>query len=43
MSDNGASVFHNSIANGIDNIKSKLEEDKDYQTIIRDIERAVFV
>ena len=43
MADNGASVFHNSIANGIDNIKSKLEEDKDYQTIIRDIERAVFV
>ena len=43
MLDNGASVLHNSIINGINNVKVKLEEDKDYQTIIRDIEKAVFI
>ncbi len=43
MLDNGASILHNSIVNGINNVKVKLEEDKDYQTIIRDIEKAVFI
>lgn len=43
MLDNGASILHNSIINGIKNVKVKIEEDKDYQTIIRDIEKAVFI
>lgn len=43
MLDNGTSVHHNSIVNGINNVKVKLEEDKDYQTIIRELEKAVFI
>ena len=43
MLDNGASILHNSIINGIKNVKVKIEEDKDYQTIIKDIEKAVFI
>jgi chromosomal replication initiation ATPase DnaA len=43
MLDNGASVLHNSIVNGINNVKVKLVEDKDYQTIIRELEKAVFI
>jgi chromosomal replication initiation ATPase DnaA len=43
MLDNGTSVHHNSIVNGINNVKVKLEEDKDYQSIIRDLEKAVFI
>lgn len=43
MLDNGASILHNSIINGIKNVNLKIEEDKDYQSIIKDIERAVFI
>lgn len=40
---NGTSVLHNSIVNGIKNVKIKLEEDRDYQTIIKELEKAVFI
>jgi chromosomal replication initiation ATPase DnaA len=40
---NGTSVLHNSIINGINNVKVKLEEDRDYQTIIRELEKSVFI
>ena len=40
---NGTSVHHNSIFNGINNVKAKLEDDRDYQTIIRELEKAVFI
>lgn len=43
MLDNGASIFHNSVVRGIKNVTLKLEEDRDYQTIIKDIEKAVFI
>jgi chromosomal replication initiation ATPase DnaA len=43
MLDNGASILHNSIINGVNNVKAKLEEDKDYQTIIKELEKAVFI
>lgn len=43
MLDNGASVQHNSIINGIKNVKAKLEEDRDYKTIIKELEVAVFI
>jgi chromosomal replication initiation ATPase DnaA len=43
MNDNGCSILHNSIVNGIKNVSVKVEEDRDYQTIIRDIEKAVFI
>jgi chromosomal replication initiation ATPase DnaA len=43
MVNNGTSVHHNSIVNGIKNVKIKLEEDRDYQTIIRELEKSVFI
>lgn len=43
MLSNGTSVYHNSIINGINNVKIKLEEDRDYQTIIKELEKAVFI
>jgi len=43
MLENGASVHHNSIANGIKNIIIKLEEDKDYKTIIKELEKSIFI
>lgn len=43
MSDNGCSILHNSIVNGVNNVKVKIVEDKDYQTIIKDIDKAVFI
>ena len=43
MSDNGVSIFNNSIANGIKKVQIKIEQDKDYQTIIKEIEKSVFI
>ena len=43
MENNGVSIFNNSIANGVKNVEIKLEEDRDYKTIINDIEKAVFI
>lgn len=43
MLDNGTSVYHSSIVNGINNVKIKLEEDGDYHTIIKKLEKAVFI
>jgi len=43
MVGNGTSVHHNSIVNGINNVKIKLEEDRDYQTIIKELEKSVFI
>ena len=43
MACNGVSLFNNSIANGVKNVEIKLEEDRDYKTIINDIEKAVFI
>lgn len=43
MVKNGTSVLHNSIINGIKNVQFKIEEDKDYKTIIKELEKAVFI
>ena len=43
MIKNGTSVLHNSIINGIKNVQFKIEEDKDYKTIIKELEKAVFI
>tara|TARA_R110000868_G_C10912442_1_gene765068 strand:+ start:527 stop:829 length:303 start_codon:yes stop_codon:yes gene_type:complete len=43
MLDNEASVHHNSITNGIKNVIVKLEEDKDYRTIIKELEKSIFI
>tara|TARA_R110000868_G_scaffold800_3_gene5892 strand:+ start:4612 stop:4914 length:303 start_codon:yes stop_codon:yes gene_type:complete len=43
MADNGYIIPHQSIAHGIKQVKRKLEEDKDYVTIVKDIDNAVFI
>jgi len=43
MVNNGASVHHNSIVNGINNVKVKLEEDRDYQSIIKELDKTVYI
>lgn len=43
MSDNGYNIAHNSINNGIEMIEKKIKEDKDYKTVINDIDKAVFI
>ena len=43
MADNGVSIFNNSIANGVKNVKIKIEQDKDYLTIIKEIEKSVSI
>lgn len=43
MGDNGYEIAHNSIINGVKVIDNKIREDRDYQTIINDIEKAVFI
>jgi Skp family chaperone for outer membrane proteins len=41
MMNNGYKIAHNSVINGIRVIQEKIKEDKDYQSIIKDIEKAV--
>lgn len=43
MDDNGYKIQHSSVIHGINSIQNKVNEDKDYQTIIKDIEKAVFI
>lgn len=43
MQENGYKIQHSSVIHGINSIKSKVNEDKDYETIIKEIERAVFI
>lgn len=43
MIKNGFSLHYNSISNGINNVKIKIEEDRDYQTIIKELEKSVFI
>lgn len=43
MAENGYIINHSSVIHGINSIKNKINDDKDYQTIIRDIDRAVFI
>ena len=43
MDDNGYKIQHSSVIHGINSIQKKVNEDRDYQTIIKDIEKAVFI
>jgi len=43
MDDNGYKIQHSSVIHGINSIQKKVNEDIDYQTIIKDIEKAVFI
>ena len=43
MSNNGYEIGHNSIINGIKIVEEKMKEDRDYQSIVSDIEKSVFI
>ena len=43
MSENGYKVGHSPVIHGINSIQNKVNEDRDYQTIIKEIDKAVFI
>jgi chromosomal replication initiation ATPase DnaA len=43
MKENGHDIPHQTVRHGIRIVKGKIKEDKDYETIIKEIERAVFI
>jgi chromosomal replication initiation ATPase DnaA len=43
MENNGYKISHNSVTHGINSVAEKIEQDKDYKSIINDIDRAVFI
>jgi chromosomal replication initiation ATPase DnaA len=43
MEDNGYEVYRTSISHGINIVSQKIIEDKDYQHIIKEIEKSVFI
>lgn len=43
MNEGGYKIQHSSIIHGINSMKEKVKNDKDYQTIVKDIDRAVFI
>ena len=43
MSENGYNIHHPSVLNGIANVEDRMREDSDYVSIVRDIEKSVFI
>lgn len=43
MYDNGYKVVHSVIVHGINAMKQRVKDDKDYSSIIKEINRAVFI
>ncbi len=43
MNENGYAIRHSSIIHGINVMEQKLLTDKDYVTIVKDVEKAVFI
>jgi chromosomal replication initiation ATPase DnaA len=43
MEDNGYAIHHPSLINGIARVEEKMKEDGDYVSIIKDIEKSVFI
>lgn len=43
MGENGYSIHHPSILRGISKIDERMKEDSDYVSIIKDIEKSVFI
>ena len=43
MLKNGYDLHHSSVVRGVSSIEEKVKEDRDYQTIISEIEKAVFI
>jgi hypothetical protein len=43
MNDAGSNVKHPSIIHGISAVEQRILDDKDYISVIKDVERAVFI
>ena len=43
MNDSGYAIKHSTICHGIASVERKVSEDKDYLTIVKDIEKSVFI
>ena len=43
MEENGYIIHHSSIVKGIRNVESRLREDDDYVSVIKELERSVFI
>lgn len=43
MCDNGYDVVHSVIIHGVNVMSARIEEDRDYQAVIKEINRAVFI
>jgi hypothetical protein len=43
MCDAGYEIRHSSIIAGINSVKKKVENDSDYNQIVKDIQKAVFI
>jgi len=43
MCEGGYDVVHSVIIHGINAMEARVKEDRDYQSIIKEIERAVFI
>jgi chromosomal replication initiation ATPase DnaA len=43
MRKNGHNIPHQSVRHGIEIVREKVQEDKDYQSIVKEIEKSVFI
>ena len=43
MCKNGHTIPHQTVLHGIKTVREKIKEDQDYQSIIKEIDRAVFI
>jgi chromosomal replication initiation ATPase DnaA len=43
MEDNGYKVGHSTVIHGINSVEGKIADDKDYLTIVKEIDKAVFI
>lgn len=43
MRDNGYDVVHSVIIHGVNAMKKRIKDDRDYQAVIKEINRAVFI
>jgi len=43
MNEAGYDIKHSSIIHGIASVEQKIAEDKDYVSVVKDVERAVFI
>lgn len=43
MSKNGHTIPHQTVRHGIEIVREKIKEDKDYQSIVKEIEKSAFI